>query len=185
MLRKLIFTIPVCSVLLLANESLSAPEVLEIVPVARYVSEEKKLRAYQEFKASVIKGTAVYDSTFRHPFLPLGSVLVDCRKVRRIGATLAIRFTDVHSRSVGHRYPTSAIKDTPVRYVWSHSEHDEAGGRYLWKTRLHPHYELTFVSTGLNLQEVDYVDGTVTVTVFVDAESVYETSFRLVGCEAD
>jgi len=185
MLRKLIFTIPVCSVLLLANESLSAPEVLEIVPVARYVSEEKKLRAYQEFKASVIKGTAVYDSTFRHPFLPLGSVLVDCRKVRRIGATLAIRFTDVHSRSVGHRYPTSAIKDTPVRYVWSHSEHDEAGGRYLWKTRLHPHYKLTFVSTGLNLQEVDYVDGTVTVTVFVDTESVYETSFRLVGCEAD
>lgn len=185
MLTKLIFTIPVCSVLLLANESLSAPEVLEIVPVARYVSEEKKLRAYQEFKASVIKGTAVYDSTFRHPFLPLGSVLVDCRKVRRIGATLAIRFTDVHSRSVGHRYPTSAIKDTPVRYVWSHSEHDEAGGRYLWKTRLHPHYKLTFVSTGLNLQEVDYVDGTVTVTVFVDTESVYETSFRLVGCEAD
>lgn len=184
-MRKLLFTIPVCSVLLLANESLSAPEVLEVVPVARYVSEEKKLRAYQEFKASVVKGTAVYDSTFRHPFLPLGSVLVDCRKVRRIGVTMAIRFTDVHSRSVGHRYPTSAIKDTPVRYVWSHSEHDEAGGRYVWKTRLHPHYALTFVSTGLNLREVDYVDGTVTVTVFVDSESVYETSFRLVGCEAD
>jgi hypothetical protein len=185
MMRKGIFTVLICSVLLPANESLSAPEVLEVVPVARYVSDAKKLRAYQEFKKSVIKGTAVYDSTFRHPFLPLGSVLVDCRKVRRIGVTLALRFTDVHSRSVGHRYPTSTIKDTPVRYVWSHSEHDETGGRYLWKTRLHPHYKLTFVSTGLNLRDVDYVDGTVTVNVFVNAASVYETSFRLVGCEAD
>lgn len=184
-MRKVIFTIPVCSVLLLANECLSAPEVLEVVPVARYVSDQKKLRAYQEFKKSVIKGTAVYDNTFRNPVLPLGSVLVDCRRVRRIGVTLAIRFTDVHSRFVGHRYPTSRVKDTLVEYVWSHSEHDETGGRYLWKNRIHPHYALTFVSTGLNLRDVDYVDGIVTVNVFVNAESVYETSFRLVGCEAD
>lgn len=184
-MRKAIFTILVCSTLLPANESLSAPEVLEVVPVARYVSDEEKLRAYQEFKKSVIKGTAVYDDTFRNPVFPLGSVLVDCRSVRRIGVTLALRFKDVHSRSVGHRYPTSSVKDTLVKYVWSHSEHDEAGGRYLWETRLHPHYKLMFVSTGLNLRDVDYVDGTVTVNVFVNAESVYETSFRLVGCEAD
>ena len=156
---------------------------VEVTPIARYVSEEPKLRSYSEFNASVAAGTALYDDTFRHPFLPLGRLVVDCRKVRRVGVTLAVRFTDIHSRRVGHRYPTSQYKDTMIKYIWSHSEHPKEGGRYFSSYRVHPHRKLQMVSDGITLREVDLVDGVLSIDIVVNSKSVYQTSFELVGCE--
>lgn len=176
------------AVLLIASPSLSsettpAVDAVELIPIARYVSEESKLRSYPAFKASVAAGTAQYDSTFRHPFLPLGRLVLDCRSVKRVGVTLALKFSDFHGGGVGHRYPTSLSKDTTVKYIWTHSEHSEEGGRYFSKFRVHPHRRVELISYGLTLRDIDRTDGELRVEIVVNSELLYQTSFELVGCD--
>lgn len=161
----------------------SSNDSVEIVPIARYVSKEARLRSYDEFKAAVASGKAQYDSTFRHPFQPLGRLVVDCRNVKRVGVTLVLRVEDAHSGGIGHRYPTSISKDTTIKYVWSHSEHSETGGRYFSKYRVHPHRNMTMISDGLTLRDIDRVDGILTIDILVNAKTLYQTSFELVGCD--
>lgn len=158
-------------------------ENIEVIPIARYVSEESKLRGYSEFNASVAAGTAQYDSTFRHPFLPLGRLVVDCRKVGRVGVTLAVTFSEFHNSRVGNRYPKSLSKDTTIEYIWFHSEHSKKGGRYFSKFRVPANRRMKMISYGMTLREIDRVDGMLSIDILVNSELIYQTSFELVGCE--
>ena len=71
-------------------------------------------------------------------------------------------------------------KKIQVTYAWSHTGNSIIKGRY--ESYVHPLYN-GIVSDGLILTRKDRVDGILTLKVKHKHQVVYETSFKLAGCE--
>ena len=177
--------------LLTSVQNTYADELFSVIPVARYVLETREFQNYDVYVKAMSDGTFRFDDTMRHPFLPLGSIYVDCQKTRQIGVTLRVLpLKAVREYMVRNRYrkiPVGGGKRIRVRYQWSHPEVPKSR-RHTWYSNLWAVIDknpLGNISDGLILRRKDRVEGAFTVTITYKDMVVYSTSFELVGCRND
>ncbi len=172
-------------VLSLSLASAWTDEPPTIFPIGRYTLPTNAFHDLYDHVESIEPGGIKYDDEFRHPFLPLGSLVVDCQKTHRIGVTLAI---DKPPRKRGQitgtyvRRPTVWSKQIKVKFHWSHSETDELDRTHYVTPS--PYHSGNVISDGMTLTKKSRIDGVWSIYVTYHDAVVYRTSFELVRCPA-
>ena len=169
-------------VLCLAHVAAWADEPPRVSAIGRYALETNRFWDLNDHVESIEPGAIKYDKEFRHPYLPLGGIVVDCQLTHRIGVTLAIDIPSRQSRRARNfqRYPSSWSKDVKVKFHWSHSGADELG--YSDYVIPSPYGSGNVLSDGMTLSKKNRFDGVWTVKVTYGDETIYQTDFELVGC---
>jgi hypothetical protein len=151
-------------------------------PLARYVVETNIFWNFNDYVQSMSDGTFEYDEVVRQPFVPDGPVDIDCLKTHRVGATIFLFNFEPPPETSGQKLHAIPIhsKKLRVSYEWTHSGNTISGGRYY--DDVFPDKN-GFISTGLILTNKERVEGVLTLTTRYKGDPVYETAFRMNGCE--
>ena len=159
----------------------SEDELPTIVAIGRYVLATNRFWDLYDHVESLERGGIAYDSEFRHPYLPLGGLVVDCQQTHRIGVTLAVGNSSGTKRiGAFDRYGGSWSKELKVRYRWKHSEAKEIGRSYYVTPS--PYGRSDILSDGITLTKERRVDGVWKVEVAYNEDTIYQADFQLVGC---
>ena len=154
--------------------------VVKAQPVARFVLESTSTAPFDEFVSHLDQGYLNYSDEFRHPFLPEGPLEIDCAIADRIGVTYALS-VPVEGRG---KWMTAGSTFS-IRFTW---EHDSL---QLRRPRAdHRHQFVLSHKEGIWLQNerMDLtwwrrVNGVVTVTAYFEDDRLFESQFKLAGCE--
>jgi len=159
----------------------SDDEPPNVFAIGRYALATNRFWDLYDHVESIEPGGIKYDSEFRHPYLPLGGLVIDCELTHRIGVTLAVDIPPKNKRiGAFDRYGNSWSKELKVEYHWSHSTAENlARSNYVLPSPLGAD---NILSDGITLSKNSRVDGVWTVAVTYNDDTIYQTDFRLVGC---
>jgi len=165
-----------------ATNASAAEDPPEVFAIGRYVLSTNRFWDLHDHVESIEPGGIKYDSEFRHPHLPISGLVIDCELTHRIGVTLAV---DIPSKkklrsSSLDRYGSSWSKDIKVKYHWGHSTAEDLGFSYYVVPS--PYGSGNVLSDGMTLSKKNRIDGVWTVAVTYDDDTIYQTTFQLVGC---
>jgi len=156
----------------------------EIFAIGRYVSPSNRWDLH-EYVGSNPPSDIKYNDKFRHPHLPLGDLVVDCKLTHRIGVTLAV------ARPAKSKSWTSSdalhggtwAKRLKVKYHWSHSATEDLSfSNYVMPISYTSWGSDNVLSDGITLARKHRIDGVWTVDVTYNDDTIYQTGFQLVGC---
>ena len=159
-----------------------ADDLPKVIPIGRYALETNEFHDLYDHVESIEPGGIKYDNEFRHPYLPLGALLIDCQFTHRIGATLALHIPPERPFQTGPQYRkvNTWAKAIKVRYKWSHSNANVRGRSYYVTTS--PFSSGNVLSDGLTLTRKRRIEGIWTLSVTYDNEEIYRTGFQLFRC---
>lgn len=159
-----------------------ADDLPKVFPIGRYALETNEFHDLYEHVESIEPGGIKYDNEFRHPYLPLGALLIDCQYTHRIGATLALHIPPERPFKTGPQYRkvNTWAKAIKVRYKWSHSNANVRGRSYYVTTS--PFSSGNVLSDGLTLTRKRRIEGIWTLSVTYNKEEIYRTGFQLFRC---
>ena len=159
-----------------------ADDSLRVIPFGRYVVKTNSFWELSDSVESIEPGGIEYGSELRHPYIPLGAVVVDCQLTDRLGVALVIGALPDREKpsTLGDRYTNMWSKEVKAEIIWRHSDDDRLRrSSFVTPVGLRESYVF---NNGITLNRKRRVDGTWTVAVILDGKTVYRTSFELVRC---
>ena len=141
------------------NSSDDTADSPRVFAIGRYVLQSNRFWDLYNHVESIEPGGLKYDSEFRHPYLPISGLVVDCELTHRIGVTLGIDIPPKRKfqSSFLDRHTTTWSKDVKVKYHWSHSAVEDLG---FWSYVLpSPYGSGNVLSDGITLSKKTRVDG--------------------------
>ena len=149
-------------------------------PIARFVLKSASTAPFDDFVSHLDQGYFNYTDEYRHPFLPEGPLEIDCTTANRIGVAYALS-----APFEGRGKWMTAGSTFSLRFTWEHESLE------LKKPRAdHRHQFILSHKEGLwiHSERMDLtwwrrVNGLITVTAYYEEEKLFESQFKLVGCE--
>ncbi len=158
----------------------SDAETVDFRALGRYIAKTNVFWDFGDYLETMADGTFEYDDVIRQPHVPAGPIEVDCENSHRVGAILVLYGFYEPKRNAFRHDVSIHSKKVRVTYTWSHTGNSVTRGRY--ETYVHP-LGNGVVSDGLTLTRKDRVNGILSLKVKHKHKVVYETSFKLTGCE--